>query len=138
MLIFRKKKETHRHPTWYQGTIQKVTSNDISFIDLDERSRSHHKVKCHRRGGVCVLWMLLVWICFSFNFCFSVKFMVTRSSGFANSNVRVIWGMKGGSWICNPLHNNKCVHKSVNTSIIIYRSTINAMIIFKYLKIFLI
>ena len=31
------------------------TSNDISFLDLDERSRSHDKVKGHRRGGVCVL-----------------------------------------------------------------------------------
>ena len=26
----------------------------------NHRSRSHHKVKGHRRGGVCVLWMLLV------------------------------------------------------------------------------
>ena len=37
-----------------------MKSNDISFLDLDERSRSHQKVKGHRRGGVCVLWMLLV------------------------------------------------------------------------------
>ena len=37
-----------------------MTSNDISLFDLDLRSRSHIKVKGHRRGGVCVLWMLLV------------------------------------------------------------------------------
>ena len=40
------KHKTHRHHTWYQGTLQKATSNDISFLDLQERSRSHHKVKC--------------------------------------------------------------------------------------------
>ena len=33
----------------------KSISNDISFLDLDERSRSHNKVKGHRCGGVCVL-----------------------------------------------------------------------------------
>ena len=32
---------------------------DISFLDLDLRSRSQVKVKGHRRGSVCVLWMLL-------------------------------------------------------------------------------
>ena len=31
------------------------TSNDISFFDLDLRSRSQLKVKGHRGGGVCVL-----------------------------------------------------------------------------------
>ena len=36
-------------------------SNDISFLDLELRSRSHVKVEGHRRGGVCVLWMLLVY-----------------------------------------------------------------------------
>ena len=54
---------TQRHHTWYQGTLQKVTSKnsiDISFLDLEEMSRSHHNVKCRRHGGVCVLWMLLV------------------------------------------------------------------------------
>ena len=30
-------------------------SNDISFLDLEVRSRSHIKVKGHRRGGVCGL-----------------------------------------------------------------------------------
>ena len=33
----------------------KATSNDISLFDLDLRSRSQHKVKGHRGGGVCVL-----------------------------------------------------------------------------------
>ena len=45
-------------PRHTQG-IQKATSNDISFLDLDDRSRTHHKVQCHRRGGVCVLCVLL-------------------------------------------------------------------------------
>ena len=36
----------------------------MSFLDLDEMSRSYHKVKGHRRAGVCVLWMLLVFISF--------------------------------------------------------------------------
>ena len=40
--------------------MQQPTSNDIGFLDLEVRSRSHVKVKGHRRGGVCVLWMLLV------------------------------------------------------------------------------
>ena len=56
---------THRHHTWYQGTIQLATSNDISLFDLDLRSRSQLKVKGHRRGAVCVLWMLLVKILFT-------------------------------------------------------------------------
>ena len=34
---------------------QYATSNDISFLDLEVRSRSHVKVKGHRRGGACVL-----------------------------------------------------------------------------------
>ena len=33
----------------------KLTSTDIRFLDLDKRSRSHLKMKCHRCGGVCVL-----------------------------------------------------------------------------------
>ena len=40
------------------------TISDISLFDLDLRSRSHIKVKGHRRGGVCVLWMLLVSVYF--------------------------------------------------------------------------
>ena len=35
-----------------------VTLNNLSGLDLVRRSRSH--VKGHRRGGVCVLRMLLV------------------------------------------------------------------------------
>ena len=45
---------------WYQGTVQKETSNDISFLDLDLRSITQLNVEGHRRGGVCVLLMLLV------------------------------------------------------------------------------
>ena len=41
-----------------------ATSNDISLFDLDLRSRSQLKVKGHRRGGVCVLWMFLVELVF--------------------------------------------------------------------------
>ena len=51
---------THWHHAWYQGTIQWATSNDISLFDLDLRSRSQLMVKGHRRGDVCVLWMLLL------------------------------------------------------------------------------
>ena len=38
------------------------TISDISFLDLEarSRSRSYVNVESHRRGGVCVLWMLLV------------------------------------------------------------------------------
>ena len=43
----------HRHHTWYLGTKQKVTSNEISFLDLEIRSRSHLKIKGQRRRGVC-------------------------------------------------------------------------------------
>ena len=32
----------------------------MSYIDLDIRSKLHITVKGHRRGVVCVLWMLLV------------------------------------------------------------------------------
>ena len=32
----------------------------LSFLDLDGWSKSHIKVKGHRSGVVCVLWMLLV------------------------------------------------------------------------------
>ena len=38
-----------------------MTSNEISQFDLDLRSRSQLQIKSHRRGGVCVLWMLLVY-----------------------------------------------------------------------------
>ena len=34
------KYHTHRHHTRYQGTIQQVTSNDISLFDLGHKSRS--------------------------------------------------------------------------------------------------
>ena len=37
-----------------------MTSKDISFLDLDIRSKSHVRVISHRRGGVYVLKMLLV------------------------------------------------------------------------------
>ena len=46
----------------HQGTIQYAKSNEISIIDLEIRSKLHGEVKCHRRGGICVLWMLLVFI----------------------------------------------------------------------------
>ena len=49
-----------------------MTSNDIkSFLGLYVRSRSHIKVKGHRRGGVCVLGMLLV----IFYLIFRVRFL---------------------------------------------------------------
>ena len=54
-MVISRKVLNHRHHTWYIGTIQKMTSNDISFLDLDERSRSYDKVKGYTRGGVCVL-----------------------------------------------------------------------------------
>ena len=56
--------DTQIHQTWYQGTIQWAKSNEIRFLDFDDRSRSHHKVKGHRRGCVCVLWMFLVYFFF--------------------------------------------------------------------------
>ena len=42
---------------------------DISLFDLDLRSRSQLKVKGHRRGGVCVLWIFLVciFVCLSYD-----------------------------------------------------------------------
>ena len=46
---------TNRHYACYQGTIQKVTSNDINDHALDIRTKSNVKVKDHRRGGVYVL-----------------------------------------------------------------------------------
>ena len=36
----------------------------LNFFYLDLRSRSRLKVKGHRHGGVCVLWMLLVFLLF--------------------------------------------------------------------------
>ena len=39
----------------YNTISDMTTSNDISFLYLDLRSRSQLKVKGHRRGGVCVL-----------------------------------------------------------------------------------
>ena len=42
-------------------------SNDISFLGLDVRSRSHTLRQGQRHGGVCVLWMLLVSFLFQVN-----------------------------------------------------------------------
>ena len=45
-----------------ESTIQYAKSNDISFLDLKIRSKSHVKIKYHIRGGVCVLWIRLVFM----------------------------------------------------------------------------
>ena len=42
--------------------LKNVTLNNLSGLDIVRRSQSH--VKGHRRGGVCVLRMLLVLYCF--------------------------------------------------------------------------
>ena len=47
---------------WLQNLSKRnIILNNFSVLDLVKRSISH--VKGHRRGGVCVLWILLVLIC---------------------------------------------------------------------------
>ena len=47
-----------------------MTSNDINFLHLDVCSRSHHKVKGHRRWGVCLcecyVYFYLIYLFFFF------------------------------------------------------------------------
>ena len=47
-----------------------MTSNDINFLHLDVWSRSHHKVKGHRRWGVCLcecyVYFYLIYLFFFF------------------------------------------------------------------------
>ena len=47
----------------YSQTSYPKPRHNTRFLDLEVRSRSHVKVKGHRRGGVCVLRMLLVVLC---------------------------------------------------------------------------
>ena len=62
------------------NTIQYATSKHISYFYLDARPRSHVKVKSHRRGGVCVLWMLLVCL-FVYLFKFKVLLYIVIKTG---------------------------------------------------------
>ena len=43
---------TDRDHTWYQAAVQYLISKDIFFLEFDVSSRSHIKVKGHRRGYV--------------------------------------------------------------------------------------
>ena len=63
-------------PEWYRQVLTKINQNYICqqgnisldnlwVLDLVRMSRSH--VKGHRRGGVCVFWMLLVYLLFEKN-----------------------------------------------------------------------
>ena len=66
MVIYRKRLHpgpqiSHLVPWKYENF------NVISFLGFDVSSSSCIKVKCHRRGGVCALWMLLVLFWYELN-----------------------------------------------------------------------
>ena len=57
LLITKPRKLLHLQTSYLvprYNTIPLIVSNDLSFLGLDVSSRSHVKVKGHRRGGVCV------------------------------------------------------------------------------------
>ena len=78
----------YRHHIWNQGTIEKVTSNDISFIDLEVRSRSHpqgHRSQTWR--CLCFLNANCSFICFQYDLLPDTAFqwVIAHTSGTVRS-----------------------------------------------------
>ena len=75
----------------------------LSLFDFDLRSRSRLKVKGHRRGGVCVLWMLLVSKYFRFYYNFvQKKFVFSGHKALkVGANLRFLWRL-ADRWLSPP------------------------------------
>ena len=94
--------------------LNNVILNNVSGLDLVRRSRSH--VKGHRRGGVCVLRMLLVDI-FFVDLRLKVKSQISRSNKTLGKPVFIHFASASVWYQIEPIKDFYCKWPKVNTTL---------------------